>query len=70
MEDNRDLMIRRKRLGLRLEDVGEQFGVSAVTLSAFERGRNRSMYAGGDRAKRIGRAEYEALLEQLEAERD
>ena len=82
MTDNRDLAIERQRLGLSQQDVadllcgfdpsdpaqrGRGFNFSAV--SRFETGDKQQMPAPHRGEPRIGRAEYEALIQRLKSER-
>jgi transcriptional regulator with XRE-family HTH domain len=53
---------RRRRLGVSLDELGTAMGVDSGTLSRFERG-YRALPRG------LTRADYERVLDQLEAER-
>jgi len=55
--------IRRRRLGLSLDEVAFAMGTSVSTLSRFERGMLATL--PGEQTE----ADYEAVLDQLEAER-
>lgn len=62
IKDNFDLANRRNRLRLNQWDIGSMLGVQRGRVSEFET-KNRLMPNG------IGRKEYEALLDRLEAQR-
>lgn len=60
-KDNKDLANRRQRVGANQPHVAHYFGFSFPELSKFETGRRDDLPRGHTRA------EYEALLEKLEA---
>ena len=65
-KDNRDLAHRRQRLGLNQPHIANFFGFSFPELSKFETGKRKHDDLPGNRT----RADYEALLDKLEAMSD
>lgn len=67
--DNLDLAIRRKRLGLSQQDIGDMLGgIGFSTVSRFETGLIDSLPPRNRGERRQTREDYEALLDRLEAE--
>lgn len=63
-KDNLDLQMRRKRLRVLQHEVAERLGLARdADVSEFELGKRATLPHGK------GRADYERVLDQLEAER-